>query len=188
MRIGVYVGSFNPVHKGHKNIIDCLLNNDYVDKVIVIPTGNYWDKSDLIDIKHRINMLKFYESNKVLINETLNHLKYTYEILRKLSNKKDELYLIIGSDNLPKLNLWKNIDEILNNKIIVLQRDNYDMKDYIVNFKNKENFILISNYKKMDISSTYIRSLICKKNIVLLNELLDEKILEYIIDNNLYIK
>ena len=44
MKLGVYVGSFNPVHIGHKYIIDYLLNNKYVDKIIVIPTGNYWDK------------------------------------------------------------------------------------------------------------------------------------------------
>ena len=45
MRLGVYVGSFNPVHKGHIKIINYLLNN-VLDKVLVIPTGNYWDKNN----------------------------------------------------------------------------------------------------------------------------------------------
>ena len=44
-RIGVFVGSFDPVHKGHTHIINYLLENDYVDKVLVIPTGDYWTKS-----------------------------------------------------------------------------------------------------------------------------------------------
>ncbi len=53
MRIGVYVGSFNPIHRGHKYVMDYLLNNNIVDKVLIIPTGNYWDKNNLIDVEYR---------------------------------------------------------------------------------------------------------------------------------------
>ena len=60
MKIGVYVGSFNPVHVGHIKIVNHLLVN-YLDKVIIVPTGNYWNKNNLVDINHRISMLKFYE-------------------------------------------------------------------------------------------------------------------------------
>ena len=66
MKIGVYVGSFNPVHKGHMKIVKHLIKNNYLDKVIVIPTGAYWDKQNLIDINDRISMLKFYERRKTL--------------------------------------------------------------------------------------------------------------------------
>ena len=61
MKTGVYVGSFNPPHLGHLHVINFLIDQKYVDKVIVIPTGNYWHKNNIIDIKHRINMLKFYK-------------------------------------------------------------------------------------------------------------------------------
>ena len=47
MRIGVFVGSFNPVHKGHIKVANYLLDNDYVDKVIMLPTPNYWHKNNL---------------------------------------------------------------------------------------------------------------------------------------------
>ena len=47
MKIGVYVGSFNPVHIGHIKIVKYLINNNYFDKVIIIPTGNYWNKQNL---------------------------------------------------------------------------------------------------------------------------------------------
>ena len=60
MRLGIYIGSFNPPHLGHKKVIDFLLEEDYVDKIIIVPTQNYWNKNNLIDIKDRINMLKFY--------------------------------------------------------------------------------------------------------------------------------
>ena len=73
MKLGVYVGSFNPVHKGHIKIINHLLDNNYVDKILVIPTGNYWDKNDLEDIRHRINMLKFYENKNIIFASRQNN-------------------------------------------------------------------------------------------------------------------
>ena len=62
MKIGIYVGSFNPPHKGHIKIVNHLINN-YLDKVIIIPTGNYWDKLDLVSINDRINMIKNKKEN-----------------------------------------------------------------------------------------------------------------------------
>ena len=81
MKLGVFVGSFNPVHKGHIKIVNYILEKNYVDKVLIIPTGNYWDKNDIIDIKHRINMLKYYETDKIKIDNTLNDIQYTYQII-----------------------------------------------------------------------------------------------------------
>ena len=183
MKLGIYVGSFNPVHKGHKYIMDHLLDKDIVDKIIVIPTGNYWNKQDLINIRDRINMLKFYESDKVIVNETLNEINYTYQILNKLEEeyKNDKIYLIIGADNIPKFHLWKNIDEILQHKVIVLNRDNINIDKYINEFKNKDNFIVVKDFKKVDISSTQIRDNVDKNK-----DLLDTKVYKYIKENNLY--
>ena len=58
MRIGVYVGSFDPVHNGHEKIVNHLLNKNYLDKIIIIPTGNYWDKQNITKLNHREKMLK----------------------------------------------------------------------------------------------------------------------------------
>jgi len=185
MKLGIYVGSFNPVHKGHKYIIHYLLNNNYLDKIIVIPTGNYWDKQDLVSIRDRINMLKFYESDKVLINETLNNINYTYEIIEKIEKEynSDKLYLIIGADNIPKFHLWKNVNQILKHKVIILNRDNIDIDKYINKFKNKDNFVVVKDFKKVDISSTQIRN-----NLEENKELLDEKVYKYIKENKLYLQ
>lgn len=183
MKLGIYVGSFNPVHKGHKYIMDHLLKYNYVDKIIVIPTMNYWGKNNLISIKERINMLRFYESENIIINETLNNLKYTYQILEELKKiyADDTLYLIIGADNIPKFHLWKNVDKILKNKVIVLNRDNIYIEKYINIFNNKENFIIVKDFKRINISSTNIRN-----NIEENKNLLDKKVYKYIKDNNLY--
>ena len=63
MKIGIYVGSFNPPHEGHHKVMKYLLEKKIVDKVLLLPTPEYWNKKDLIDIKERINMLKYYEED-----------------------------------------------------------------------------------------------------------------------------
>lgn len=176
MRLGIYIGSFNPPHLGHKKVIEFLLEKNYVDNVLIVPTGNYWNKTNIIDISKRIEMLKFYENDNIIIDTTHNNYPYTYELLNALkkSYPKDELYLIIGSDNLEELHKWKNIDEILKNKIIVLRRNNIMKNPYI----DDTNIIYVDNFDNIDISSTEIKKGDYKY--------LDSNIKDYIIKNNLY--
>lgn len=182
MRIGVYVGSFNPVHLGHKYVINYLIDNGYVDRIVVVPTGNYWNKTDLISVNHRINMLKYYENDKIIINDYLNDKQYSYEILDiiKKENKNDDIYLIIGADNIPKFYLWKNVYSILKNKIIVLNRNDIDIRKYIAKI-DQDKFLILDNFNYLNISSTEIR-----KNVKENKDYLDENVYDYIIENNLY--
>jgi len=187
VKIGVYVGSFNPVHCGHIAIINHLLNEKYVDKVLVIPTGNYWDKKDILPIEDRLEMLKVYERENVIINNTLNDIPYTYQILNKLKEFYDnELYLIIGSDNLYKFDLWKNFDEILKHKVLVIPRDG-DCCELLINkFRKKEQFIVVENFIPQMVSSTKIRKLIDAGEYNEALNYLHPKVLDYIIKNQLY--
>lgn len=183
MKIGVYVGSFNPVHIGHIKIVDDLLIHKIVDRVVIIPTNGYWNKQNLVDLKHRINMLKYFENDKIIIDTKHNSIEYTYQVLDKLEKeyKNDELYLIIGADQLPKFHLWKNVGEILKHKVLVINRDNIDVYQHINNFKNKENFIIVNDIEQIDISSTIIRDNIDKRDCYL-----DKNVLKYINKNKLY--
>lgn len=182
MKVGVYVGSFNPPHNGHIKIMNHLLNK-YLDKIIVIPTQEYWNKNNLLHIEHRINVLKLIKNEKIIVNETLNNLEFTYQILNELSKNYNNLYLIIGADNLEKFHLWKNINEILNHNVIVLNRNNIDSMKYINNFERKEKFILINDLEEINISSTFIRENLNNKDIT---QFINKEILEYIKNNNLY--
>ena len=178
MKLGIYVGSFNPVHEGHIKVANYLLDNNYVDKVLLLPTPNYWNKQDLIEMRHRLNMLRYYETNNIIVDDIHNNYPYTYQVLRALrEDYQDELYLIIGSDNLPSLDKWMNIDEILQNKIIVVNRDMTDLEDYLVNFP-REQFIVIPNFENLDVSSTAIRNGSTKH--------VSPKVLQYIKTNHLY--
>ena len=181
-KLGVYVGSFNPVHDGHINIVKFLLNNKYVDKVLIVPTLNYWNKNNLIDIKHRINMLKFFEDDNIIIDTLHNKYIYTYELLNILSNEyiDYDLYLVMGADNIVRFNEWKNVEDILKYNIIVLKRDNININAYIDKYNyDRSKFIVIDNYPFINISSTDIRNNIDNSDI-------SSKVYKYIKDNNLY--
>lgn len=180
MKIGVFVGSFNPVHIGHMSIVNGLLNKKHLDKIIVVATNDYWDKTGLVDLKHRINMLKTYESDKVIIDTKNNTCGYTIEVLNNLKKeyKDDSISLIIGADQLPKFHLWYKINDILNYEIIVINRNGIDTKEYIDKFDKKDNFIVVNDIKEMNISSTDIRNGNTKY--------LDKAVYEYILENNLY--
>lgn len=182
MKIGVYVGSFNPVHIGHINNIKYLLDN-YLNKVYVVPTMNYWNKNDLIDIKYRIEMLKYYENDNIIIDSSNNNLEYTYQVLdyySKIYNIED-IYLIIGADNIIDFNKWKNIEELLKYNVIVLGRNNIDIKYYINKYRFNENKFKIVKFNNIDISSTTIRNDVDNNK-----EYLGSKVYNYIKDNNLY--
>lgn len=179
MKLGVYVGSFNPVHKGHIKIVNYLLTNKYLDKVLIVPTLNYWDKTNLVSITDRINMLNFFKSDKIIIDNKHNHLIYTYELLQELEKVyNDTLYLIIGADNIINFNKWKNYEKLLNYPIIIMNRDNIDIYKYIEKYPNSK-FIVIDNYPYIKISSSIIRNNLNSK-------FLDKRVLDYIKKNNLY--
>ena len=182
MKLGVFVGSFNPPHKGHINIINYLINKKIVDKIIVIATGNYWNKQDLIDIKDRINMLKFFENNNIIIDNKHNNIEYTYMIMESLKKEysSDNLSLIIGADNIVKFNEWKNYQELLKYQLIVMGRNNIDIKKYLNKYHVKD-YLIIDNYPYIDISSTKMRNKINDKY-------LDCKVIDYIKNHKLYKK
>ena len=101
MKIGVFVGSFDPVHRGHTDIINYLINKKIVDKVLVVATGNYWDKQNITILKKRLDMLDFISNKNIIVDKKHNDLSYTYQILNALKNenKNNKFYLVIGADN-----------------------------------------------------------------------------------------
>lgn len=180
MRTGVYVGSFNPPHEGHHKVMKYLLDENLVDQVLLLPTPNYWDKKDLADIKDREEMLRYYEEDKIKVDNVHNYHPYTYQVLQSLRKDypQDEFYLIIGSDNLGRFHEWKEVEEILKSKVIVLKRKTTEKNPILEPFADQ--FIYAEDFEFLDISSTEIRN----GN----EEGLHPKVKEYIKKHHLYEK
>ncbi len=194
MKIGIFGGSFNPPHKMHLNIVEELLNNKLLDKIIIVPTGlHYSYKNNLLSNEHRYNMLKLMtkHNDKIEISdfEFKDEEIHSYDTLEHYKNIYPEatLYFICGLDNLSYIDKWYKGEYLLNNyKFLVITRDTNNLKEILTKFKEYKDNIIITNIKSNTISSSYIRDNLKNKNYDL-KEYIDEEILNYIKENNLYI-
>ena len=196
--IAFYGGSFNPPTNIHLQIAKNVLKQLNIDKVYFVPVGNYYQKNELIDVKHRLNMLnimcenqdKMYVSD-ITLNEK-NNLK-AIDVFKMLKEKysNDNAYFIMGSDNFIKITEWKNFEELVENyKIIIVKRDNVDINKIILENRileiNKNNFFIINSEDTQNkVDSTEVRRKI--KNSENIDKYLNKKISEYIVQNGLYL-
>ena len=192
MKIGVFGGSFNPPHKMHLNIGLELVNKQYVDKVIYVPTGSkYKYKNNLLPDKNRLEMLEIltnkYKNLSVDDYELKDEVVYTCETLAYFKElyPNDEIYFICGADNLSYIDKWKNGEDILNNyKIIAMKRKGEDIEELLKKFVAYQNNIIVADVEQQDISSTDIREKLKNNENVL--DVLDKDVYEYIRKNKLY--
>ena len=181
MKIGIFIGSFNPVHKGHMHVVNYLIEHNVVDKVMIIPTLAYWDKNDLADIEDRVNMLKFFESDRIVVEPKYNVHRYTYQLMNAIEEDypNDELMLIIGADNIISFDKWMNYHDLLKRRIIVVNRDNIDISSYINNYPEKDQFVVLQDFDFVNVSSTGFKS-------DFNNSYLDPRVYNYIMERGLY--
>lgn len=192
MKIGILGGSFNPPHNMHLNMGLELINKQYVDKVIYVPTGSkYKYKNNLLPDKDRLEMLQILvnKNDKLDVSdyELKSEVVYTYQTLKhfKDENPNAEIYFICGTDNLSYMDKWMNGEEILSNyKILVIKRKGEDIEDLLEKFKEYKENIIVADVEQRDISSTEIREKIQRKENVL--DVLDKDVYEYIKNNKLY--
>lgn len=191
MKIGIFGGCFNPPHNMHKKIALSLLEKQYLDKIIFVPTGNNYQKKDLIDEKKRYDMLQIMleKEERMMIScyEARNHTS-TYQTLKYFEKvyPDDEIYFICGSDNLKVLDTWKSYQKILKSfKILVIVRED-NINTILRKYDENRHHIVITNIKENKISSTLIRNFIKQGRKEKIINLLNSEILKYIEQNNLY--
>lgn len=193
MKIAIFGGSFNPPHNMHFNIAQELIRLNYVNKVIFVPTGNRYSKPDLLDSKYRLDMLKIIcrKSDKLIVSdfETQNNFVYTYETLDYFKSiyPDDEIFFVLGTDNLVELKTWKKSDYLLSQfKFLVIKREGQNIDEVINSFGKYGNNIIVTTIPMVNISSTIIRKML-KENKDDVHIFLDDKVIKYIYKNNLYI-
>ncbi|NDP20350.1 MAG: nicotinate-nucleotide adenylyltransferase [Paludibacter sp.] len=189
-RIGIYSGSFNPVHLGHLKLAEYLTVNELVDEVwfVVSPCNPLKNHSDLLDEYIRLEMLVFAIQNEPKfkasdVEFTMPIPSYSIDTLYllRLQHLDCQFSLIIGSDNALVFDQWKNYEQILKEfPILVYPRKGYDFGKVAEKYTQMQ--LLPTPY--YDISSTQIRDFIKQKQDV--SQWLHPVVNEFITYNNLY--
>ncbi len=191
MKIGIFGGSFNPPHNMHQDIANGLIKKGYIDKVIFVPTGNRYDKRELVEAKERYHMLQLIcnKDEQVSDFEITNNLVYTYQTLDYFKNLyiNDEILFIVGADNLAELDTWKRYKYLLENyKFLVVKRKGEKVEELLKRYNFSPN-IIITDIKMENISSTMIRNWL-KSGSKEVYKYVDKRVIRYIMDKRLYIK
>lgn len=191
MKIGIFGGSFNPPHKMHESIASQLIEKNIIDKVIFVPTSNFYPKAGLISDDERLAMLKLLIKNKKeyeVSDYEFGKLTYTYQTLEyfKNENKDDEIYFICGSDNLEQIDTWREYEKILGDyKLIVIPRK-HDMEKILNKYKKYQNNIIVAELENNYLSSTIVRNYLKEEKYGEVKEYINKDVLDYIIKNGLY--
>jgi nicotinate-nucleotide adenylyltransferase len=189
-RIGIYSGSFNPIHFGHTKLAEYLTDNKLVDEVwfVVSPCNPLKKQTELLDEYIRLDMLILaiaqHPNFKASDMEFCMPIpSYSIDTLELLSIQyPDCLFtLVIGSDNALVFDQWKGYTQLLKHyPILVYPRTGYDFD--LVADKYPEMKLL--NTPFYDISSTQIRNSIAQKKDV--SQWLHPSVYQFIIENNFY--
>jgi nicotinate-nucleotide adenylyltransferase len=130
MKIALYLGSFNPFHKGHLEVVKTSLNNFKMDKVIIVPTmQNPWKKEKVLDIDKRLDIIEYsimknmyyeywiepYKVEFSTIEKELIPPYYSYATLHALKTKycNDEVYVLCGEDTMKSIPDWMHGGKII---------------------------------------------------------------------------
>ncbi|MBK7561439.1 MAG: nicotinate-nucleotide adenylyltransferase [Chitinophagaceae bacterium] len=141
MKIGLYFGSFNPVHVAHLIIANQVLNDTDIEKIwfVVSPQNPFKTGSNLLNEYHRLHLIRLATDDDVRIKAsdiefTLPKPSYTTNTLVYLAEKypEHEFCIIMGSDSFQNLHKWKNYEVIIKNyPVYVYPRPGFEIENHI---------------------------------------------------------
>ena len=190
MKIGLYFGSFNPVHTGHLIIANYMAQHSDMAQVwlVVSPHNPLKSKATLARDRDRLYMITLAIADNPLLRASGIELKlpqpsYTIDTLAYLQEAypQHEFALIMGSDNLISLPKWKNYEVLLANHLIyVYARPGYALGSLATH----PNVRVLTDVPQMQISATFIRESIAQGKSI--QYLVADKVGEYIAESGLY--
>ncbi len=182
--VGLYLGTFNPIHNGHVTLAEYFSNLSELDEVLVVisPQSPFKKEDELISDIDRLKMAEtvFKKFDNVRVSDIefkMSKPNFTIDTLKefKKRHKYNKLILLIGEDNLVGFNKWKDYKKIIEiAEVYVYPRDtNQKIPEEILSNSN----IKLVDAPKVKISSSHIRELIKSKKKI--DTLVPKEVLEY---------
>ena len=198
-KLGLFGGTFNPIHKAHLYIAQEAQKRFGLDRILLVPSGYSWmkDPREIASREDRLRMAQLAaedcEGFTVSAIETDQEgPTYSYETLQKLKEQypKDDIYFIIGADQLFILEQWKKPEEIFRlATILVADRGGFDereMEEKAAELTDRYGAdIRIYHMESSELSSTGLRRKIRDGEDI--REYVPEKVAEYIKKRGLYL-
>ena len=188
-KIGLFFGSFNPIHVGHTIIANFMATHTDLKKVwlVVSPQNPLKQKNTLANDYERLHLVRLAIGDNLLLEAcdiefSLPKPSYTIDTLTYLKEKfpTKKFVLIMGGDNIATLNKWKNYEQILAQyEIYVYKRPNYELGELA-----SHPSVSFFEAPVFDISATYIRNCIKEKKSV--QYLVPDKVFEELEKSGLY--
>ena len=188
-KIGLFFGSFNPIHIGHLIIANFMATQTDLDEVwlVVSPQNPLKEKSSLAKDHDRLHLVRLaIDDNPALrvsdVEFSLPKPSYTIDTLAFLDEKfpQHEFALIMGGDNLKSFHKWKNYEVILRkHQIYVYKRPNYETGEL-----SSHSNVHLFDAPMMSISASYIRNCIREKKSI--RYLVPPEVFEYLSGSQLY--
>lgn len=192
MKIGLFFGSFNPIHIGHLILANYLIEHTDMDELwfVVSPQNPFKDKKSLLNDNIRLEMvelaIKNYPKMRASnIEFSLPQPSYTIDTLTYLHEKYPEHHfcLIMGEDNLASLHKWKNSEKLLENYQIIVYPRLFETEKNHIPLSEHPNVHLISA-PIIELSATEIRNMIKENKNT--RPMLPPEVFEYIDGSNFY--
>ncbi len=199
-KVGIFGGTFNPVHYGHLLIAENACEQFGLEKVVFMPTGHSPHKPFMGEdmSRHRCRMLGLAIKDNPLFGISYYEVEsagvsYTYETLRRLNEKHPDVrfYFILGADSLFDFLFWRNPELICREAVILAAvRDEWDEKkvDEQITYlcRRLRGQIYRLNTPGFNVSSKSIRERIAKKQTI--RYLVPDPVADYIRENRLYLE
>lgn len=211
-KIGIFGGTFNPIHYGHLRSAQEVLEDFELNEVIFVPSAIPPHKAGypVVSAFHKVKMLElalkdnpqFSLSGVELRRQGTSYSVDTLEYYRAKYEKEEELYFVLGIDAFLEIDTWKNYKRLFElSNFIVMTRPSYSMlkpidilpKNMLDKFLFLEEgkflhssgfYVYLGKVTFLDISSSYIRERIKKRRAI--KYLLPKEVEEYILEKGLY--
>ena len=191
-KIGLFFGSFNPIHIGHLILANYILENSDMDELwfVVSPQNPFKDKKSLLTDHNRLDMVQLAVKNYPKmrasnVEYSLPKPSYTIDTLTYLKEKYPNysFALIMGEDNLDSLPKWKNAEKLMSDYQIIVYPRTFEGEKKDSEYLQHENISMV-NAPIIELSATEIRNMIKEgKNV---RPMLPPEVFEYLDGSSFY--